>query len=214
MTGIPDEIAEGKGQKNAVIRHSGIVYSRAPLPRGTATGTVSVRLFMFPTTDCRGCVQNPQFLKNKEFSSPASPDIQHRRRVHARNCRDLQETSLLRKVAGEEDVRLSFHPKRVSQGLQKIYWLTKMPMCRSKTHVPILHKTNRLFDVRLPETEHKNLMNHPQESAESLHRRGYLTPPNSYFSTAVFIIRMGMNGVFETLVLGHCGWCSSKNLTG
>ena len=101
-----------KARQNAVIRHCGIVCRQAPLPRGTATGTVSVRLFMFSTTGCRGCVQNPQFLKNKEFSSPASPDTLHRRRVHARNCRDLLETSLLRKVAREEDVWLSFHPKK------------------------------------------------------------------------------------------------------
>lgn len=101
-----------EARQNAVIRHSGIVCRLAPPLRGTATGRVSVRLLVFSTTGCRGCVQNPQFLKNKEFSSPASLDALH--------SRDLRETCLLRKVAGEDDVWLSFHTKRVSQGLPEI----------------------------------------------------------------------------------------------
>jgi hypothetical protein len=119
-----------EARQNAVIRHSGIVCRLAPPLRGTAAGTVSVRLLMFSATGCRGCVQNPQFLKNKEFSSPASLDALHRRRVHARNSRDLLETCLHRKVAAEEDVWLSFHTKRVSQGLPEISGRTKMPMYR------------------------------------------------------------------------------------
>lgn len=59
-------------------------------------------------------------------------------------------------------------------------------------------------------------MNHPQESPGSLHRTWLLDTVEliSLIWTAVFVIRMGMNGVFETLVLAHCGWCSGKNLTG